>query len=196
MNTIQKTILAIACMALIASCSYQGVVNNPEILAQVEQVSALSIMDMEGNVPLKRENLDSLNQALSADHLAAHYMKSLYWFVDHNETEHLGHTLGFLKTYLVTGKEAHCTPHELWHAALYAKHGENGNIPNALAEAKESYPFWIAESELKRQKFPQFYLRLDEQVAETGELIAILEKKNYSNETMQRIKKLGETAIC
>lgn len=189
-------IIAVLGLVLLTSCASKNIINDSNVLVEFEKVSALSLQDLDGNVPLKKEDLNALSDMVENDPIANHYMEGLYWFVDHNETEHLGHTLDFLKGYLKTGEKTHCTPHDLWHVALFVKYDEQSLIPHAVEDAKESFPLWKLESEQKRQKFPQFYLRLDEQIAEAEYAIKELQQKNYSDSLMQRIDALGETSSC
>ena len=116
--------------------------------------------------------------------------------LDHNETEHIAHTLGFLGEYLATGKESPCTPHELWHATLYIKHGDSEGAEHAIEDALASYPLWVAEAEAKREKFPQFYTHFDAQKEEAAYLIGQLRKGDYTDEAVGRVEALGEIAVC
>jgi len=185
-------------LLVLAGCSLteQEIINNPRILAQLEPIITLSLMDGQGMVPLKRSDLDALNRSVASDPEASHSLEGLYWMLDHNETEHIAHTLGFLEEYLATGKESPCTPHELWHATLYIKHGDSEGAEHAIEDALASYPLWVAEAEAKREKFPQFYTHFDAQKEEAAYLIGQLRKGNYTDEAVGRIEALGEIAVC
>ena len=205
-QTLQSPVrLCIALIALLAlsSCSNEqnqpqpsSVIGNPEILAQLETVDKLSLKNENEIVPLKASDLDALNKSVSSDPLASHYIEELYYMLAHNGSEHIAHNIDFLQTYIKTGKEYACTPHELWHATLYIKNDDLGLVEHAVEDASESLPLWEAESREKQKKFPQFYLRLDEQIVEAGYLIEQLHQKNYSSAIVERLAALGQTASC
>ncbi len=195
---VKRALIFFISVFIMAACTphEQGIINNPKILEELEAVGVLSLMDGNNRVLLARIDLNALNESVSKDLLASHYMEELYWMVNHNESEHLGHTLDFLGTYLETGQKSHCTPHEVWHATIYARHRDWERVEHATEDAVESFPFWVEESKRKREKFPQFYLRLDKQREEVKYAINQLQKKNYSDGLMQRIDTLSETAVC
>ena len=183
-------------LALLACSMQQSVIGNPAVLAVVDEIAQLALMDETGMVPLMRDDLDSLNFSVASDPTASHYLDEIYWMVDHDEIEHIAHTVDFLQAYLETGKKYVCPPHELWHATLYVKHDELEGLPHAIEDAQQSLPIWVQDSEQKRERFPQFYLRLDEQAAEAEYAINQLSLRNYSPELIARIEYLGETASC
>ena len=190
-------LLVFTCLLAVSCSSAQkSIIADPDILSQVDEIVSLSLMDESGMVPLMRGDLDALNRSVSSDPLSSHYLEELYWMMDHGEAEHIAHTVDFLKQYLGSGKKYACPPHELWHATLYVKHNEPEKVSHAVEDAQESLPWWVLESEQKRERFPQFFLRLDEQAAEAEYAINQLRLGNYSPELMARIEYLGETASC
>jgi hypothetical protein len=180
---------------LVAACS-QNALNKPQVLVEFEKVKQKTLLDENNEAPIVRSDLDTLYAMVKNDELAAHYMDELYWMVDNGEKDHLGHTMDFLGHYLETGEKSRCTPHELWHATIYLKHGEMERVEHAVEDASHSYAAWVADNEEKRKKFPQFYLRFDEQKQEVAELVEQLQQGNYGEEIVQRIDILGDTAIC
>src|SRR3989338_448504 len=194
---VKKAVFMLLILSAIAGCSQNaGIINNPEILAQLEPVIKLSLMDSANLIPLKRSDLDALNRSVMLDSKASHHLEEMYWMIDHNETEHIAHTIGALEEYLKTGRESFCTPHELWHAALRLKHQDAEGVEHAIEDASESFSLWAAQGEEKREKFPQFYIRFDAQKEEAAYLIGQLRKGNHSDALVGRIETLGESAVC
>jgi hypothetical protein len=189
---------AVLALFLLSACAKEpkSIINNPDILEELDKVTLISMKEVEYDIPLTRSDLSALNESVSFDPLASHYVEELYWMVDHNETEHLGHTIDFLATYLKSGKKGYCTPHELWHATIYARHADWALVDHAKKDATESFPYWVAMNQERQEKFPQFYLRLDDQIVQVDRLIKELNRKNYSDELMQEIDVLSDTALC
>ncbi len=193
----------LASLVILSSCSNSqnpsqpsSVIGNPEILAQLGTIDKLSLKNENDIVPLKASDLDVLSKSVSSDPIASHYLEELYYMLAHNGSEHIAHNIDFLETYLKTGEKYACTPHELWHATLYIKNDDLELIEHAVEDASESLPFWEAESREKQKKFPQFYLRLDEQTVEAEYLIEQLYQQNYSQGMVDRLSYLGQTASC
>jgi hypothetical protein len=188
---------------ILSSCSDNQEQNQPssiigdqEILAELGNIVELSQMDENQMVPLMAMDLDMLNQSVASDPIASHYLEELYYMLENNGSDHIAHTVDFLGEYLQTGKKQACAPHELWHATLYIKNDDFDLIAHAVDDASEMLPIWVSESRDKQKKYPQFYLRLDGQIAEAEYLIEQLYQKNYSSGMVERLSYLGETSSC
>jgi hypothetical protein len=198
-----SSILLLLALSLLAGCGSQeqvssqsSIVGDEMVLAELEFIIPLSQMNEENMVPLMPMDLDMLNQSVASDPVASHYLEELYYMLEHNGSDHVAHTVDFLETYLKTGQKYVCTPHELWHATLYIKGEDFDLIEHAIEDAQSSLPLWESDSREKQKRFPQFYLRLDEQIAESEYLIEQLYQKNYSSAMIDRLSYLGETASC
>ncbi len=177
-------------------CSNDSVIGDEGILEELNSISVLALMDENNVVHLKASDLDDLNRSVAKDPIASHYVEELYYMIAHNGSDHIAHNIDFLDQYLTTGEKYACAPHELWHATLYIENGDLELVDHAVTDAASALPFWVSESRDKQKKFPQFYLRLDEQITEAEYLIEQLYQKNYSEELVKRLNYLGETASC
>ena len=77
---VKKAVFMLLILSAIAGCSQNaGIINNPEILAQLEPVIKLSLMDSANLIPLKRSDLDALNRSVMLDSKASHHLEEMYW---------------------------------------------------------------------------------------------------------------------
>lgn len=66
----------------------------------------------------------------------------------YNETMHLGHSLAFVKDYVVKGEKPICVGHSLAHYYIFLNHGENETAKENLKDTETNFDFWSSQMKL------------------------------------------------
>ena len=186
-------------MLLIAGCdngaisnnSTAATIKNPALKAEISQLQ----QDME------TRNLTGADTAkvleLSKDPVEQFYAKEFEWLVKHNEYDHLNHPLTFLDWYERTGEEIFCAPHQLGHLAAYIENGDIAFTEETYAMIKQKRHLWDEKEVINEQKYPQFYAMVStELVPKMDQAMKLLDKKNYSNQTVELLKQIDLKSVC
>lgn len=198
--------LAIIIFAAIIIIKYQmpvaqqpmepAIIGNAVAIQQVAHLMNLSIQDDDGNINMTKKDLQNVAYAFSDDPIAIRHLQEVHWMLLNNEQDHILHSLDFLYEYIKTGKELPCVPHELWHIGLYLEHNEMEKVAKAIPLLDEQYEEWEISIDQKRKVFPQFYTLLDVLKEEMKEAIARLQRYDFSQDTKDLLKEIGEIGMC
>ena len=210
-NTKITIIITVALAFLIIGCTATNTKSPSQSAAAASNKTASALTFQIKNPELKDEifrlrqdmaqrNLTEADTArilqLSKDPVEAYYAKEFAWLVKYNEPEHLNHPLTFLDWYVRNGQESFCAPHELGHIAAYIRHNDMPYAEEQFAFVKQKMQLWEAQQEINRQKYPKFYEGLVELKGMMGQVMPLLEKKDYGNETVRLLDEIDQKTIC
>ncbi|HLC31051.1 MAG TPA: hypothetical protein VJK51_00115 [Candidatus Nanoarchaeia archaeon] len=118
--------------------SVSSVVGDRHVLEEVDQ-----LIGVAGTNSLQLRDLDGLKGMVEGDDYAVDEYREIEALVRHKEYEHVGHTLYFLKSYVITGKEMLCPGHHLAHHYLFVQYEEEELAARALKEADAQFSEWL-----------------------------------------------------
>lgn len=126
-----------------------SVVGNQAVLQEIARVSALTA-DNKTTVA----DLSTLGDMLKSDDGASDEFNELTVMVKYGEYYHATHALGFLGSYVQTGKETLCPGHELSHFYVFMRHNETDLANDALQTAKDTLAEWAPKAMAFNDEFP------------------------------------------
>lgn len=173
-----------------------SITGNATILSEISRIEQLSVQDEEGNSNLTSKDLAKLKELVKGDKVAESYVNELEWLINNGEDRHILHSTLFMREYIKAGKDVPCVPHELWHIALFVRHGDMEYAKKQAKNIEKGYAAWERSIEMKRKAYPQFYKSLDELKHEILEAIAKLKTDNYSESTLEKLELIGSVGLC
>ncbi len=184
-------------LIIVAGCKAET--NNPGNSALVEEVDRIQVLartDENGKTNITAAELDKIKGMFARDVIALSYIDKLEWLIEKNESEHLLHVTGFLREYAKTGQDKPCFPHELWHIALIARHGEVEHAFEHAEGLEEKYSAWEKDIDEKRKAYPRFFGNLDEVKKEGLLALERIRSNDMGNETLSLMEKTGQEGPC
>lgn len=125
-----------------------NVVGNQEVL---NEINRLLLPVYYQNIT--ESDLNKLKELTKNDNYSSNEVNELALLARYKEYPHIGHGLGFLYTYVKTGKQPICPGHSISHYYVFLKHGENLTAEENLNDAKIELPQWIRTEESRNQSY-------------------------------------------
>lgn len=157
----------IAVLLLVAACSHEQM-QQPTTTDSMAQMHTSS--PVAANSPAQQElarvgdliekgtatadDLETLKTLVKDDEHAQDELSEIGTMLTFKEYQHAGHGLGFLSSYLETGKDELCPGHELAHYYVFSRHGEDDMAAEGLEGAKEELPKWLPKAKAYDAKYP------------------------------------------
>lgn len=156
------------------SNSNQGVVGNKQILAET---SRLILLTSQRN--LTTSDFNQLQSMVKGDPVAEDYVADAVQFAKYGINVHIGHDLGDLYTYILTGKNQVCIPHEIEHLSIFIQYNDFSRSNDILTTYNTSFNTWYQYSLQEKSKFPVLYADLDTLVTVLNRTVKNYEAGNY-----------------
>jgi len=102
---------------------------------------------------LTESDFDTLKELVKKDSYASEEVEELILLTKYKEYSHVGHGLGFLYSYIISGKEPICLGHLLSHYYVFMKHGEEKVAEDNFMEAKNKFIEWKEIEEAHNENY-------------------------------------------
>jgi len=156
------------------SNSQQGIIGNKRILDEISRLLTIS-----GQRQLTPYDFYNLEKMVAGDSIAEDYVADGKQFAQYGVTAHIGHSLGGLYTYLQTGKDQVCIPHEVEHLGTFVQVNDFSRTQEILKRYNESFNDWYQNSFEQKKKFPVLYENLDKLVLVLNRTVENYRAGNY-----------------
>lgn len=156
------------------SNSNQGIIGNRQILAEI---SRLILLTSQRN--LTTSDFNQLQSMVKGDPVAEDYVADAVQFAKYGINVHIGHDLGDLYTYILTGKNQVCIPHELEHLGTFIQVNDFSRSNDILTTYNTSFNTWYQYSLQEKSKFPVLYADLDTLVTVMNRAVQNYKTGNY-----------------
>ncbi|MBI2546373.1 hypothetical protein HYV81_04285 [Candidatus Woesearchaeota archaeon] len=199
-----KQILALFIILAIflAGCNAAVVNEQPEIgrksFERKEQIlAAIGELELESYTRnLTPEDIRGIELVLPLeDHAMEDFYLETLWLAEHNQGEHIGHSLSFIYSYVETGEPLICVPHEIDHLKLYIAFNDTDRIEHAAQASNNGYEDWVRQSEEARKLLPAYYRDFDRLKQEAKLAIEKAEQKDYQG-ALPHIEYVSLHQVC
>ena len=165
--------------------------NKEQILAAIDKLELESY-----NRNLTPEDIKTLETVLPLDdHAMEDFFQETLWLAEHNQGEHIGHSLSFIYSYVQTGEPLICVPLEIDHLKLYIEFNDTDRIENAVQASSNGYDGWVRQSEQAKKLLPAYYRDFDRLKQEAKLTIEKVEQKDYEG-ALPHIEYVSLHQVC
>lgn len=181
--------------AIIAYYNSKSLIGNQDILQEIDRISELPVKQVIYD-NLTAADFAALDEMTKDDPEAHSFIDEAVWLAEHNEPQHVGHSLYFLEEYIKTGTDEICIPHELEHIKIYLEHDAVDLAEKQTAFVQEYEDSWREKVETQHDKYPQFYPEFDKLMDSVDAVLPRLAEKKYDNETMELLSFIQKNEVC
>ncbi len=159
-------------------------------------LDAIDKLELENNKRnLTKDKVESLKPLLPEDENIEDFYQEALWLAEHEQGEHIGHSLSFIYSYIQDGIPFVCVPHEIDHLSIYIEHNDSYMINKAIEESKEGYDLWVKKSEQAKKLLPAYYKNFETLKQEALLALEKAEQKDYEG-AIPHIKYVSKNQIC
>ena len=165
--------------------------NNEAILKEIENMNLISV---DRNLTL--DDFNKITELTENDAHAQIFLGEARWLIKNGREDHARHPLAFLQKYEATGEKDVCVAHELTHIALYLEKEDIEFAEEHLKVVQENKEKWIASTERKHNRFPQYYKNYDRFLFLITDSVKKLENREYNEKTIETLKEIENYEVC
>ena len=189
-------ILTLVLITIIISFSlYKQKINNKLIINEVDRINSLPYEKEQYDI-LTSEDFKTLLELTKNNNHARSFVDEVVWLADNKEPKHVGHSIYYLKSYIETGEDNLCIPHELTHIKLYIKHEDFDLVESQIKIIEKYNNQWLKVSEKQKQAFPQYYKNFDDFLLKMNEAVERIKNHDYSSKTIELLDYIEQNEVC